>query len=222
MSDRCSLPCEAAQPAWRKDFMKKMSFILELEANWMGYREKAIDPRCCFCAVELTALLTPQGPAPTVVPISNGGVQVEWHDVRWSGGKSVNIEIELLPGRHVDACVFNGDQLLEEQVIVPGEASVAKWAVIARWFKRGEQNSADLSDQTPGRLASVAAGYLTDEQTLSQMYSRWYQAAEDTSERASRSATADQSGPTWTMHEIAQLMGWDDGVHSRHHAGKRL
>jgi hypothetical protein len=54
--------------------------LLTLKPNWDSYSADAIDPKLVHDAMNLiNGLLAPTSPAPRVVPLSSGGLQLEWH-----------------------------------------------------------------------------------------------------------------------------------------------
>ena len=54
--------------------------LLTLPPNWDSYGAGAIDPNVVHDAMNyINGLLGPTSPAPRVIPLSSGGLQVEWH-----------------------------------------------------------------------------------------------------------------------------------------------
>lgn len=53
--------------------------LLGLKPGWDSYKAKAINPACVNAAVDLLGKLPQHMKMPAVVPMSNGGVQLEWH-----------------------------------------------------------------------------------------------------------------------------------------------
>lgn len=51
-----------------------------LPQNWNSYGASPIDPKVVQEAMNLmNGILSPTSPAPRVVPLSSGGLQLEWH-----------------------------------------------------------------------------------------------------------------------------------------------
>jgi len=69
-----------ALPTWFDPVMQGFADLITLEPNWDSYHAKAIDKTIIQNALAtLDALLTPASPAPSIVPLSSGGLQIEWH-----------------------------------------------------------------------------------------------------------------------------------------------
>jgi len=72
--------CGQPLPAWFDALMQGFVDLFTLPHNWDSYGAGPIDPRVVHDAMNLTnSLLGPTSPAPRVVPLSSGGVQLEWH-----------------------------------------------------------------------------------------------------------------------------------------------
>jgi hypothetical protein len=66
-------------PAWFDPLMQGFVDLLALPPGWDSYGAGAIDPRIVHAAVNLLdGLLGPTTPSPRVVPLSSGGLQLEW------------------------------------------------------------------------------------------------------------------------------------------------
>ncbi|MCC7342476.1 MAG: hypothetical protein IT170_15450 [Bryobacterales bacterium] len=69
-----------ALPKWFGATLRKITELLQLAPNWDGYG--ASEVRQDVAAKTLTVLwnlLESDSPTPNVVPLSDGGIQVEWH-----------------------------------------------------------------------------------------------------------------------------------------------
>jgi len=67
-------------PAWFDALMQGFVDLLTLSTNWDSYGAGAIDSKLVHGAVNfINGLLGPATPAPRVVPLSSGGLQLEWH-----------------------------------------------------------------------------------------------------------------------------------------------
>jgi hypothetical protein len=78
-----------ALPKWFGATLRKITELLQLAPNWDGYG--ASEVRQDVAAKALTALwnlLENDSPAPNVVPLGDGGIQVEWHRY----GRSLELE----------------------------------------------------------------------------------------------------------------------------------
>jgi len=80
-------------PAWFDPLMQGFVDLLTLLPNWDSYGAGSIDPNIVQAAIEsMNALLGPNSPAPRVVPLCSGGLQLEWHR------KGIAVEIVFNPG----------------------------------------------------------------------------------------------------------------------------
>ena len=69
-----------ALPAWFDPVMQGFAELITLEPNWDSYGGLAIDrPTIDGAMALLDTLLGPSSLAPSIVPLSSGGLQVEWH-----------------------------------------------------------------------------------------------------------------------------------------------
>ncbi len=67
-------------PAWFDPLMQGFVDLRTLPPNWNSYGAGSIEERLLNNAMNFVAsLLGPNSPAPRVVPLSSGGLQLEWH-----------------------------------------------------------------------------------------------------------------------------------------------
>ena len=67
-------------PTWFDPLIQGFVDLLTLPPNWDSYGAVVIDPKVVHDAMSfIHSLLAPTSPAPRVVPLSNGGLQLEWH-----------------------------------------------------------------------------------------------------------------------------------------------
>lgn len=78
-------------PKWFDPLMQGLADLLTLPANWDTYGALPIELSVVNQASQLMSeILELEDPAPWVVPMSNGGIQLEWHE----NGADLEIEIE--------------------------------------------------------------------------------------------------------------------------------
>lgn len=78
-------------PAWLDPLMRGLADLLTLPVNWDTYGAPPIEWIVAKQAFQLMSdILDVEDPAPWVVPMSNGGIQLEWHE----NGSDLEIEIE--------------------------------------------------------------------------------------------------------------------------------
>jgi hypothetical protein len=81
---------KAASPAWLKPTIQALQDLLQLPENWDGYGAVQVREQLAQQALMMLAdVMENDAPAPSVVPLSDGGVQVEWHR------RGLNLEIEF-------------------------------------------------------------------------------------------------------------------------------
>jgi len=90
--------------------LKRAVDLLNLPLEWDGYKASRISQR----AVETTILLlldcAPEDmAAPHMVPVNNGGVQLEWHE------QGIDLEIEVSPSGMIEAELVVEAEDLEEE-----------------------------------------------------------------------------------------------------------
>jgi hypothetical protein len=75
-------------PVWFDPLMQGFVDLLTLPPNWDSYGAGAVDTSVVHAAINfINGFLGPSSPAPRVVPLSSGGLQLEWHR------KGVDLEI---------------------------------------------------------------------------------------------------------------------------------
>jgi hypothetical protein len=76
---------------WFDSTVQALKNMLSLAANWDSYGAPPIDPITLSSALEfLCDAIQDDTPAPSVVPTSHGGIQIEWHT------QGIDIEVEFL------------------------------------------------------------------------------------------------------------------------------
>lgn len=76
-------------PPWFDDVVERLGQYLSYGENWNGYGENAITGQAVARTVRLLMEVAMDGPEPAVVPMSDGGIQIEWH----YGGTEIEIEV---------------------------------------------------------------------------------------------------------------------------------
>lgn len=67
-------------PAWVDTFLDRMNAVGELQVGWDGAMGMVVSDRAIVRAMNLiTEVMERETPAPAVVPVSDGGLQLEWH-----------------------------------------------------------------------------------------------------------------------------------------------
>ncbi|MFN7923997.1 MAG: hypothetical protein U0Q16_28100 [Bryobacteraceae bacterium] len=69
-------------PVWFDPLVQGFVDVLMLPPNWNSYQAKVIDPKIVADAMNFVVpILAPASPAPRVVPLSTGGLQLEWQRI---------------------------------------------------------------------------------------------------------------------------------------------
>lgn len=77
---------------WAKPLFQSLSELLMLSKNWDSYGANRIDPSLVSNSITLLLLIIDKDvPRPSVVPTSDGGIQLEWH----TRGIDMEISVEL-------------------------------------------------------------------------------------------------------------------------------
>jgi len=120
-SDQESMRSQRLHTEWRAAVRSQLESILRLETGWDSYGAPSISPVAAEHAMQLLASATPSR-RPSVVPTSNGGVQLEWH------GGGIDIEVACLPS---GAARLSADDSrtgrTEERWVVPGHPAIDDW-----------------------------------------------------------------------------------------------
>lgn len=89
---------EGDRSAWNASLSKRFDQICKLEQGWDGYKGQPVSFACAhFAATILEHLYTDGLPAPSLVPGSDGTMQIEWHRNQY------DIELDVLAPNKVAA-----------------------------------------------------------------------------------------------------------------------
>jgi hypothetical protein len=81
---------------WRTSVDRQLRTLRRLERGWDGCNSGPVSwATAAFTSAVLRSVMKPHTPAPTLVPASGGGIQLEWHEQ--------GLDIELMIYRPVDA-----------------------------------------------------------------------------------------------------------------------
>lgn len=71
---------ELAEPGWKTVVEQRLSKIQAYQPGWDGYASKPPGASVIgFARSILQAVMPADAPAPSIVPFSGGGIQLEWH-----------------------------------------------------------------------------------------------------------------------------------------------
>ncbi len=101
---------ETPFPAWLKPTIQAFIDLLQLPQNWDGYGAVQVREQLAQQALMvLVEVMENDAPSPSVVPLSDGGVQIEWHR------RGLNIEIEFPADEAPGYCYYEDDGDLESE-----------------------------------------------------------------------------------------------------------
>lgn len=108
---------------WFKRLQQRLNALTSLAPGWDGYRGKPVSFTCAmFAAQLLERVCNEKVPAPSLVPGSDGSIQIEWHI------NGYDIEIDVLAPFEVVASRFDTHTENDEQ-----EELQDDFTLIARW-----------------------------------------------------------------------------------------
>lgn len=114
-----------ALPPWFDPLMQGFVDLLTLPANWNTYGSGRIDSKVVEEALNFVAgLLGPSAPAPRVVPLSSGGLQIEWRR------KGIDLEVVFDRGEQPYFYYRNRVTGKESEHLLPSESALLR-SVIA-------------------------------------------------------------------------------------------
>jgi len=86
---------------WKERAIKRLAELCALPQGWDGHNGKpANHDAVMFAANIIVGLMRPRVPMPSIMPLSYGGVQIEWHRNNWD----VEIEVAAPNRMHVFGC----------------------------------------------------------------------------------------------------------------------
>lgn len=109
----------ATETAWLRPVIEDLGSLSRLKENWDTYGAPRINDGCIKDALSL--LKEVQGdssPAPSCVPTSEGGIQLEWHR------SSIDLEIEISPQGTVEVYFRNPSAPEEWDKSLGGDYSI--------------------------------------------------------------------------------------------------
>jgi hypothetical protein len=123
--DRSEGRAELGHPSRGRSYLAesvlRLWALMRLEPGWDSYGAQVISPRAVEAALAFLVQSSTK-PRPSVVPTSNGGIQLEWHNGR------IDIEIECMPNGNVQLSCEDADSGESvERWVAPGHIAVDDW-----------------------------------------------------------------------------------------------
>ena len=108
---------------WMRTLEKRFNNIVSLDNGWDGYQAKPVSFSIAqFAASIIERLYSPQVPPPSIVPGSDGTMQIEWH---FNG---YDIELDVFAPLQVEAFRYDHTTEHEEYIEVGSDfTKVAEW-----------------------------------------------------------------------------------------------
>lgn len=93
--------------------IQSLSHLRQLESGWDGHSAKMITDDACEVAVRLlVSLAVPAPPTVQIFPLTNGGVQLEWH----AGDNDLEIEVDPIGEVHAFISACDGSVVLNQEL----------------------------------------------------------------------------------------------------------
>ena len=101
------------QLAWGENVTRRLNYLRALPTGWDGYSGLPLQREIADFAQDLlNRLCTATTPEPDIVPLSSGGLQVEWHV------SAVEIELMIDTPGHVKAWIADQRDPAGEEIIL--------------------------------------------------------------------------------------------------------
>jgi hypothetical protein len=98
---------------WIAEVEDRLSQLVQLPTGWDGYRSQRVSPATArFVSNLLVSVMKGQMPAPSIVPVSGGGLQVEWH----AGGLDIELYVAKPMQAELSVCYADGRPALEREL----------------------------------------------------------------------------------------------------------
>lgn len=136
---------------WLGEIIQKAGELLQLKENWNSYGGKPIAKKAMAAALAfIESMMRTPTPKPQLVPCSNGGVQIEWHE------QGIDAEVEFYPDGNVG--IGLEDEELKQEYVKEGHGAkksldwVRLWLsrIITRRARPVKKNVADNSEKLDG------------------------------------------------------------------------
>lgn len=98
-----SVPTTSSQPTWLEPTLSRLIEVADLDDDWdrRGSAEVRVDVLSFVLRSVLPEILPPNAPAPAIIPLGHGGVQLVWNS------DQAEIEVEVIAPYQVVAYYFD-------------------------------------------------------------------------------------------------------------------
>ena len=129
-AERATLTVEVSRATMRSEWFHhllwRLRSLLDLRPDWNGYGERAVHPASAKRVVALLNEISYVGETPAVVPLSDGGLQLEWHR------EGRNLEVEVPPSGPAVAWFYTPDE--EDEWVVTSSEGLQSFKDRVRGF----------------------------------------------------------------------------------------
>ena len=94
---------QLSRRSWYKPTLKRLERFLSYGDDWDGYGAQKINERAVGRTMVILYLVALEGPDPVVVPLSHGGIQIEWYH------NDTEVEVEVLPDGNMSIFIVHPD-----------------------------------------------------------------------------------------------------------------
>lgn len=127
------------QSLWSKAAQNRLIELGKLPDNWNGYGSPKISAEVIGECLSLLSEVAKLGmPKPAIIPVSGGGLQVEWRNA------ANELEIEILPDKTMHFLITDCDLEMYEGSI-NNNNNLAEFTPLTCWFLKEEKSILDLS-----------------------------------------------------------------------------
>lgn len=124
---------------WSKVAQERLKELAQLPTNWNGYGSPKISSDAIGeCLTLLTDMAKLGMPMPSIIPISGGGLQIEWRNAK------CELEIEIMPDKSVHYLITDSSKKMLEGSIV-NNSNIAEFMPLTSWFMSEKVSISDLS-----------------------------------------------------------------------------
>ncbi|MGI8640406.1 MAG: hypothetical protein ACR2MG_10745 [Pyrinomonadaceae bacterium] len=117
---------------------KKLEELSSLKEDWDSYGSRPIQPEARELAAKLLSdLVKTDMPEPQIFPVSGGGIQLEWENLK------CELEIEVLPDESIEYLIVDEEGKMYEGKI-PQYNNFVEVACLTKWFKSEKPSINDL------------------------------------------------------------------------------
>ncbi len=118
-------PLGTAQASWMTHVWERLQELQRLPENWNGYGELPIALEAVAQSVAFLSAIGPTVPIPDVMPMPDGGLQIEF------SGSGCELEVEVRPHGGVAAFFVDADGHEQEFEVAAGDVSEVRTLVAA-------------------------------------------------------------------------------------------